>query len=64
MDTLKDKPHQMNFELENAKSRSTEIWDLIAGEGDLHSAVVEWDVTYNKTIQSFDFITDIFHKTG
>ena len=59
---LKDKPHQMNFELENAKLRYTEFWDAIGAEGDFHSAVSEWDVNHNKSPQRFGFITDFISK--
>ena len=57
---LKDKPHQMNFELEKAKSRFADFWDWIGAEGDFHGAVSEWDITHNKSANRFDFIKNIF----
>ena len=57
---LKDKPHQMNFELANAKSNFTGFWEWIGAEGDFRSAVSEWDVSHNKTTQRFDFIRNLF----
>ncbi len=57
---LKDKPHQMNFELENAKPRFREFWNKIEAEGDFDTAVTEWDVSHNKSSDRFSFIKGIF----
>lgn len=53
---LKDKSHQMNFELENAKSHFTEFWKWIEAEGDFNSALLEWDINHNKSPQRFNFM--------
>ncbi len=59
---LKDKPNQMNFELENGSSHFTEFWNWIGAEGDFDRAVQEWSVTHNQSVQRFDFIKNLFKK--
>lgn len=46
---LKDKSSAMNFSLENAKDDFKIFWNKINAEGDLESALAEWDTTYNGT---------------
>lgn len=46
---LKDKPHTMNFALENAHEDFERFWDRIGAEGNLANALREWEVTYNQT---------------
>ncbi len=44
---LKDKSHTMDFRLENAKNDFIQLWTAINAEGDLDSALKEWDTCYN-----------------
>ena len=46
---LKDKSNKMDFSLENSKKDFTVFWKRIKAEGDLKSALGEWDVKYNAT---------------
>lgn len=46
---LKDKSNKMVFSLENAKHDFEKFWKLIRAQGDLKSALAEWDIAYNKT---------------
>ena len=46
---LKDKTNKMDFSLENAKEDFKKFWELIGAQGDLLSALSEWDIAYNKT---------------
>jgi len=44
---LKDKTNKMNFSLDNAKHDFEIFWELISAEGELNTALSEWDITYN-----------------
>jgi hypothetical protein len=44
---LKDKTLQMDFRLETAKQDFPVFWERIGAEGDLESALAEWDIQYN-----------------
>jgi hypothetical protein len=44
---LKDKSNKMDFRIEKARSDFTEFWNAIDAQGDLESALKEWDVNYN-----------------
>jgi len=44
---LQDKRHKMGFRLESAKDDFTTFWDRIGAKGDLHTALAEWDTSYN-----------------
>ncbi len=44
---LKDKTKKMEFNLENAKQDFRLFWELIGAEGDINSALSEFDTTYN-----------------
>lgn len=57
---LKDKPLQMNFELENASSRFKEFWAWIGAEGDYEKAALEWTINHNKTVQRFESVRNFF----
>lgn len=44
---LKDKSYTMEFHLENAKEDFRRFWDWMGAEGDLESALAEWDLKHN-----------------
>lgn len=44
---LKDKPYQMQFQLESACDDFAEFWKRIGADGDLDAALKEWDTPYN-----------------
>ncbi|MES9933360.1 MAG: hypothetical protein ABW162_11160 [Candidatus Sedimenticola sp. PURPLELP] len=44
---LKNKSKTMTFRLESAKSDFRTFWRMIGAEGDLDSALAEWDISYN-----------------
>ncbi len=44
---LNDKPNMMNFSLESAKKDFPVFWHRIGAEGDLDSALCEFDTPYN-----------------
>jgi len=44
---LKDKTRKMEFHLENAKQDFKKFWDFIDAEGDLDSALAEFNIAYN-----------------
>lgn len=44
---LQDKHNTMDFRLENAKNDFKQFWNAIGAEGDLASALREWDTCYN-----------------
>jgi len=44
---LKDKPDWMSFSLENAKVDFRKFWEMIGAEGNLESALLEFDIAYN-----------------
>lgn len=44
---LKDKPHQMAFQLESAQADFATFWQRIGAEGDLPAALAEWNKHYN-----------------
>ena len=46
---LKDKSKKMNFELEKAKEKFEDFCALIGAEGDIDSAIKEFDISYNKS---------------
>ena len=46
---LKDKSRKMSFALENAKTDFRKFWKQIGAEGDLDSALREWEVEHNAT---------------
>lgn len=46
---LKDKPLKMEFRLENAKHDFALFWKMIGADGDLDTALSEFDVTYNSS---------------
>lgn len=46
---LKDKPHQMTFNLENAREDFRKFWDFIGAQGSLAQALDEWNQRYNIT---------------
>jgi len=46
---LKNKTHTMSFKLEQAKQDFMEFWELIQAEGNLQSALDEWDIPYNQS---------------
>lgn len=49
---LRDKPLQMRFRLEHAQSDFREFWETIEAEGDLRSALEEWNTAYNASGES------------
>lgn len=59
---LKDKPHQMTFQLENAKSLFPQFWEWIGAEGDLEKGLAEWAISHNRTTDRFQFIKDLFGR--
>lgn len=44
---LKDKPQQMSFQLEQAKTDFLIFWQRIGAEGDLSAALAAWDTKHN-----------------
>jgi hypothetical protein len=44
---LKDKTHKMIFHLQQARQDFRQFWQLVDAEGDIESALLEWDVNYN-----------------
>jgi len=44
---LKDKTKKMEFRIETAGQDFTKFWNAIGAQGDLESALKEWDVNYN-----------------
>ena len=44
---LRDKPHKMDFAIENARQDFRQFWELIKAEGDLDAALSEFDQHYN-----------------
>jgi hypothetical protein len=44
---LRDKTNTMDFQLDRAKPDFVEFWKMIGAEGDLDSALAEWDINYN-----------------
>ncbi|MDT8281232.1 MAG: hypothetical protein RQ982_00315 [Gammaproteobacteria bacterium] len=44
---LKDKTKKMDFRIETARSDFTGFWNAIEAQGDLESALKEWDINYN-----------------
>lgn len=46
---LKDKPHQMNFHLENSTSDFRQFWSRIDAAGDIDAALHEFTKAYNPT---------------
>lgn len=46
---LTDKSHKMKLRLEHGKQDFRSLWEEIEGEGDLNSALCEFDVKYNKS---------------
>ncbi|HEY9052972.1 MAG TPA: hypothetical protein VIQ03_15580 [Gammaproteobacteria bacterium] len=47
---LKDKTNKMTFRLESAKDDLAVFWNAIGAEGNLVSALAEWDVHYNASV--------------
>ena len=47
---LKDKTNWMSFSLENAKEDFRKFWNIIGAEGDLESALSEFDIAYNASL--------------
>ncbi len=47
---LRDKPLQMNFDLENAAADFTRFWHWIGAEGELQSALSCWSIRYNASL--------------
>lgn len=47
-DFLKDKTNKMSFSLENAKEDFIRFWNMIYAEGDMKSAIKEWELKYNQ----------------
>lgn len=46
---LKDKPHQMRFDLENAIDDFATFWERVGAQGDREAALREFTVPYNAT---------------
>jgi len=46
---LNNKTQSMGFRLEQAKQDFREFWELIQAEGDIESALNEWDIPYNQS---------------
>lgn len=46
---LKDKSRKMDFTLENAEQDFEIFWNRIQAEGDLNTALGEWDVQHNQS---------------
>jgi hypothetical protein len=46
---LADKPHQMEFRLENAERDWEQFWGWIGAEGDFDASKSEWSTAYNPT---------------
>lgn len=44
---LKDKTNKMNFSLDNAKHDFEEFWKKINAQGNIQTALKEWDINYN-----------------
>ena len=44
---LRDKPHKMDFAIENARLDFRQFLELIKAEGDLDAALLEFDEHYN-----------------
>ncbi|MDH3948403.1 MAG: hypothetical protein OEU74_05525 [Gammaproteobacteria bacterium] len=44
---LKDKTQKMTFNLENAKHDFLKFWDFIGAEGEIESALAEFNISYN-----------------
>ena len=44
---LRNKPHQMDFQLESAYDDFKRFWELIGAEGDLAAALTEFDIKHN-----------------
>ncbi len=48
---LRDKPYQMEVELEDAKAGFQHFWEAIGAEGDLTAALAEWDIRNNPSVR-------------
>lgn len=44
---LRDKPHKIEFRLENAANAWSQFWDWVEAEGDWDESVKEWQIEYN-----------------
>jgi len=44
---LKDKPHKIEFSLDNAREDFKRFWDYVGAEGSLDAALAEFDVKHN-----------------
>ncbi|MEM8549386.1 MAG: hypothetical protein AAGF10_01215 [Verrucomicrobiota bacterium] len=49
---LKDKPHRMDFQLEQADEDFRTFWDWIGAEGDLQHALQEFSIAHNRAQES------------
>lgn len=48
---LKDKSHQMDFDLARSKDAFAEFWDFVGAEGDRSAALAEWDQRHNSRVE-------------
>ena len=46
---LRDKPHQMEMNLETAQADFSVFWERIGAQGDLDAALSEWNMRYNSS---------------
>jgi len=46
---LSNKTRTMTFHLETAETDFRTFWELIGAEGDLDSALKEWQITHNQS---------------
>jgi hypothetical protein len=61
---LRDKAHKMPFRLETAKTDFQEFWSRIGAEGDLATALSEWDVVYNESRRPDSGTPRVLKKVG
>jgi len=49
---LKDKPLQMDFDLEHAEDHFNVFWERIEAQGDKAAALAEWSIKYNASVEA------------
>lgn len=59
---LKDKNHKMDFSLENVEQDFPLFWENIHAEGNIELAMNEWQVKYNATNFSIQWLPSILKK--
>lgn len=57
---LKDKPNVMDIQLENGEKQFEQFWHWIKAEGDIESALSEWNITHNSSKKETSLLKRLF----